>query len=56
MTMITPLDDCRDVSTWLPVASGLAQLALAADPQPGGSALRMTFDFKGGGGFVVARK
>lgn len=48
--------DFGDVSDWLPVASGLAQLTLASDPHPAGAALRMEFDFKGGGGFVVARK
>jgi hypothetical protein len=55
MTMIE-LDDFRDVSSWLPVASGLAQLTLASDARPTGAAMRMEFDFKGGGGFVVARK
>src|SRR5499433_540941 len=43
------LDDFRDVS-------GLAQLALHRDTGPGGGALRLDYDFKGGGGFVVARK
>ena len=51
-----PLDDFRDVSGWSAVASGQAVLALAQDAGPRGKALRLDFDFKGGGGFVVARK
>ena len=50
------LDDFRDVSGWLRVASGLAQLTIATEPGPSGTAMRLHFDFKGGGGFVVARK
>lgn len=51
------LDDFRDVSGWGAVASGEAKLALARDGGPGGgAALRLDFDFKGGGGFVVASK
>jgi hypothetical protein len=50
------LDDFRDVSGWSAVASGQAQLAIAQDAGPGGPALRLDFDFRGGGGFVVARK
>jgi hypothetical protein len=51
------LDDFRDVSGWSAIASGQARLALASDPGgPGGAALRLDFDFRGGGGFVVARK
>lgn len=50
-------DDFRDLSGWLPVASGLARLDISADTGPeGGSAMRLDFDFAGGGGFVVARK
>lgn len=40
----------------MPVASGLAELKLECPESPRGRALRMSFDFKGGGGFVVARK
>ena len=40
--------------TWLPVASGLAELKLSQARAY--AALRMDFDFKGGGGFVVARR
>src|SRR5262249_10571710 len=50
------LDDFRDVSGWTAVASGQAQLLLAHDTGPIGGALRLDYDFKGGGGFVVARK
>ncbi len=50
------LDDFRDVSSWLPVASGLARLTIAADAGPRGPAMRLDFDFGDGGGFVVARK
>lgn len=40
----------------MPVASGLAELTLDNPESPHGRALRMRFDFHGGGGFVVARK
>ena len=50
------LDDFRDVSGWNAVASGEAKLALARAEGPGGAALRLDFDFAGGGGFVVASK
>jgi len=50
------LDDFHDVSSWSVVTSGEAQLVLAHDTGPNGSALRLDYDFKGGGGFVVARK
>ena len=50
------LDDFRDVSGWSAVASGQAQLGLGRDTGPNGSALRLDYDFRGGGGFVVARK
>lgn len=50
------LDDFRDVSGWLPVASGLARLTIASTVGPIGKAMHLDFDFAGGGGFVVARK
>lgn len=51
------LDDFTDVSTWLPVASGLAKLDIGREPAAdGGNALRLDWDFAGGGGFVVARR
>jgi len=49
-------DLSADASSWLAVASGNAELKLSAARARGGSALRMDFDFKGGGGFVVARR
>ncbi len=50
-------DDFTDPSGWRPIASGLARLDVARDAGPdGGSAMRLDFDFAGGGGFVVARK
>lgn len=54
--MIRLLDDFEDVSGWLPVTSGLAELEISRDRGCRGAALRLEFDFKGGGGFVVARK
>ncbi len=50
------LDDFADLTGWIPVASGLATLTISADPGPRGNAMRLDFDFRGGGGFVVARK
>jgi hypothetical protein len=50
------LDDFRDLSGWSAVASGRAQLRISQDEGPHGRALRLDFDFAGGGGFVVARK
>jgi hypothetical protein len=50
------LDDFHDISAWSTVASGQAELRLAREPGPHGGALRLDFDFKGGGGFVVARR
>src|SRR5437879_621258 len=48
------LDDFAVVSGWMAVASGQAQLAISGDDGP--PALKLDFDFRGGGGFVVARK
>src|SRR5690242_15907974 len=57
MSRVDVLDDFRDPSGWMPVASGLAELRLGRAPGPAGAAaLSLDFDFKGGGGFVVARK
>jgi hypothetical protein len=50
------LDDFEDVSAWMPVASGLAELKISAERGPRGGVMRLDFDFKGGGGFVVARR
>ena len=51
-----PLDEFRDASDWSAVASGRARLELSREPSPHGGALRLDFDFGGGGGFVVARR
>lgn len=50
------LDDFEDLSRWLPVTSGLARLRIAGEPGRHGTAMRLDFDFRGGGGFVVARR
>ena len=54
MTRPTPAD-LVPLEAWQPIASGNAELQLTA---VGGRipALRMDFDFRGGGGFVVARR
>jgi hypothetical protein len=44
------------LSEWQSIVSGNAQLTLSALPAGRVPALRMDFDFKGGGGFVVARR
>lgn len=54
---IEQLDSFLDIQAWSAVTSGQAQLTLSADAGPNGSgALRLDYDFKGGAGFVVARK
>jgi len=50
------LDSFEDVSGWNAIASGQARLDISQDQGPRGNALRLDFDFQGGGGFVVARK
>jgi hypothetical protein len=50
------LDDFCDPSAWVPVASGQAHLDITSDRLETGDALRLDFDFRGGGGFVVARR
>ena len=50
------LDQFHDVSGWGAVASGQAELHISQDRGPDGAAMRLDFDFKGGGGFVVARR
>src|SRR5213080_4214520 len=49
------LDDFAELSGWTPVASGQARLDISRDRGPRDGAMRLDFDFKGGGGFVVAR-
>ena len=43
-------------SEWQSIVSGNAELKLSTASTGGAPALRMDFDFKGGGGFVVARR
>ncbi len=50
------VDGFEAPESWMPVASGLAELKLDSPESPRGRALRMSFNFNGGGGFVVARK
>ncbi|MCX8045149.1 MAG: discoidin domain-containing protein [Desulfobacterota bacterium] len=50
------LDDFSDLSAWTVITSGQARLDLVPDPCHGHSAMRLDFDFCGGGGFVVARR
>lgn len=52
----TTLDDFRDVGAWNAVGSGLASLNIGTERGEQGAALRLDFDFKGGGGFVIARR
>jgi hypothetical protein len=44
------------LTEWQPTASGNAEIVLGAVPTAAGPALKMDFDFKGGKGFVVARR
>jgi hypothetical protein len=48
--------DLADIAAWMPVASGEARLDLARVEEAGRPAMKLDFDFKGGGGFVVARR
>ena len=50
------VDDFSEAASWLAVASGQAELKLTSEPGTKGRALRLDFDFKGGGGFIGARK
>ncbi len=50
------LDDFADLSGWSAIASGQARLQLSSGRGRSGAAMRLDFDFRGGGGFVVARK
>jgi hypothetical protein len=49
-------DFSADASAWQPVTLGHAQLSLSSAPSRHAPALQMDFDFKGAGGFVVARR
>ncbi|MGO9634824.1 MAG: hypothetical protein ACLPX1_13150 [Steroidobacteraceae bacterium] len=48
--------DSAVLSEWQPTVSGNAELLLSAAMAGHAPALQMDFDFKGGGGFVVARR
>jgi hypothetical protein len=50
-----PRGDMVDLSAWQPVVSGNAQLHLTPIRSGPFPALRLDYDFQGGGGFVVAR-
>ena len=50
------LDSFEEMSGWTAIASGQARLDISQDRGSHGKALRLDFDFHGGGGFVVARK
>lgn len=50
------LDDFAQLTGWSPITSGQARLELSQELLPEGHAMRLDFDFQGGGGFVVARK
>jgi len=52
----TALDHFQNPSSWSAVTSGQAELRISGDHRPRGAALRLDFDFKGSGGFVVARR
>lgn len=53
---VRTLDAFDDITGWTAVVSGDATLDISSDRGPRGNALRLDFDFHGGGGFVVARK
>ncbi len=50
------LDTFEDLSGWKAIASGQAALRISQDQGLKGKAMRLDFDFLGGGGFVVAAK
>jgi len=50
------LDNFEDTSAWTAITSGHARLVISQDQGRHGKAMRLDFDFHGGGGFVVARK
>jgi len=50
------LDEFENVQGWTAQASPGASLEIAQDAGKTGNAMRLDFDFRGGGGFVIARK
>jgi hypothetical protein len=53
---MTDSDSSVALSGWQPIVSGNAQLRLSSVATGPAPALRLDFDFQGGGGFVVARR
>lgn len=56
MNRMQCVDDFAKAESWQPIASGQAEIKISRELAASGYALRLDFDFKGGGGFVVARK
>lgn len=50
------LDDFEDPSLWSPVPADGVSLRISGDEGVYGQALRLDFDFQGGGGYAVARR
>ena len=50
------LDDFSSVSSWTSHPSDGTQLAIASDSGYRGRSMRLDFDFRGGGGYVIARR
>jgi hypothetical protein len=50
------LDDFRDLSVWQAAPSDGVSLEILQVPAPEGPALRLAFDFHGGGGYAVIRR
>lgn len=50
------VDTFEDAGSWQALGSGLAKIQVSSEPAELHRALRLDFDFQGGGGFVVARK
>ncbi|MGW8187432.1 MAG: discoidin domain-containing protein, partial [Desulfobacterales bacterium] len=50
------LDTFEDISGWKAITSGPATLRISQDQGFSANAMRLDFDFRGGGGFVVATK
>lgn len=50
------VDDFADAESWQPIASGQAEIRIGHEVTLSGNAMRLDFDFRKGGGFVVARK
>jgi hypothetical protein len=51
-----PMDEFETLDGWTTAASPGARAEIARDAGHGGMAMRIDFDFGGGGGFVLARK